>query len=400
MSGPSTIDVAESNIEGKLKSLLNEDPLRARRREASALDEFRDEDRPLVIFGAGQLGRRILSALRDSGVEPLAFSDNNHALWNTQLQGVEVLAPRVAADRYGSSSAFLISIWHPSQVSSVSSVFRQLKNLGCRRVAPFPLALWKYADSLLPYYLWDLPSKLLTERTSIACAFSALSDEASKLEFIRQIRLRLFADFDGLSAPAAGCQYFPPDLVPPRPDECFVDCGAYNGDTLSDFLEYCGGSFTRVVAFEPDPANFARLHDKVEHDPPLFGRAMLHNAATGGANGTVTFNANGLASASMCTGSGTQVPCVKLDDVLEGMRPTFIKMDIEGAELDALYGAQSSIQKCRPLLAICVYHAQDHLWRIPLAIRELLPDSQMFIRAHRADGLDLVCYAIPSERSV
>jgi hypothetical protein len=88
-----------------------------------------------------------------------------------------------------------------------------------------------------------------------------------------------------------------------------------------------------------------------------------------------------------------------LDDLLAGSRPTYIKMDIEGAEPDALAGAQRTIRQHRPVLSICVYHTQYHLWSIPLLVHELAPDYRLFLRPHDADGWDSVCYAIPEERS-
>src|SRR4029077_3188865 len=162
-------------------------------------------------------------------------------------------------------------------------------------------------------------------------------------EFVRQIRLRALGDFESLPSPGADVQYFPPDLVTVAPDECFVDCGAYNGDSLSDFLDHCGGDFRRVIAFEPDPVNLAGLQKRVQDEGMLCGRAAIYSAVVGAANGTVQFNANGLASASLCEGDGLAVSCVALEDILSAEEPTFIKMDIEGAELDALAGAQECI---------------------------------------------------------
>ena len=86
---------------------------------------------------------------------------------------------------------------------------------------------------------------------------------------------------------------------------------------------------------------------------------------------------------------------VTLDEALEGVAPTYLKFDIEGSELDALEGGQETIRRHRPKLAVCVYHAPDHLWRIPLRLHELMPDSCLTLRTYNADGFDCVCYCIP-----
>ena len=89
--------------------------------------------------------------------------------------------------------------------------------------------------------------------------------------------------------------------------------------------------------------------------------------------------------------------CASLDETLACERPTYIKMDIEGAEMDALAGAAATLARHAPTLAICSYHVQDHLWRVPGRINELMPDARLLLRTHCVDGFDLVCYAIPRE---
>jgi hypothetical protein len=79
--------------------------------------------------------------------------------------------------------------------------------------------------------------------------------------------------------------------------------------------------------------------------------------------------------------------------------PTFIKMDIEGAEMDALRGARETIQKHKPILSICVYHRQDDLWRVPLLIESMAEGYRFYLRPHDVDGWQLVCYAVPEGRS-
>ena len=94
------------------------------------------------------------------------------------------------------------------------------------------------------------------------------------------------------------------------------------------------------------------------------------------------------------------VPCVRLDDLLADAAPTFLKMDIEGAEPDALAGAAAVVTRHRPVLAVCVYHVQDHLWSLPLQMAALHPDYRFHLRPYNEEGWDLVCYAVPPERQL
>jgi FkbM family methyltransferase len=183
-----------------------------------------------------------------------------------------------------------------------------------------------------------------------------------------------------------------------RSNEVFVDCGAFDGDTLDLFLRKSKFAFTRAFAFEPDPANFARLSDAVAFQSSGVKRRIeIKRAAVGEHDGTVRFSAEGTASSSVGKGD-LEVECIALDQHLRDCDPTIIKMDIEGAEPGALRGAARLIREKSPLLAISCYHQQDHLWSIPLLIQSLNPNYRFYLRPHDLEGWDLVCYAIPSQR--
>lgn len=91
--------------------------------------------------------------------------------------------------------------------------------------------------------------------------------------------------------------------------------------------------------------------------------------------------------------------CVPLDGALAGDVPTFIKMDVEGAEAATIRGALTTIRRDRPLLAVAAYHRQADLWRLPLQVDEAVNDYRFFLRQHAAEGFELVLYAVPEERT-
>jgi len=96
----------------------------------------------------------------------------------------------------------------------------------------------------------------------------------------------------------------------------------------------------------------------------------------------------------------SEIKCASLDELFADAYPTYIKMDIEGAEMDALTGASRIIRDSSPVLAICVYHRIDHLWKLPLLLRSLSDKYTFFLRPHADACWDLVCYAVPLERLV
>lgn len=370
-----------------------------RRREATAFDEAVGPlGGNLVLFGAGHLGRRFLAGLRSLGLEPLAFTDNDRTLWSTTVDGVPVLPPAEAARRFGTSAAFVVTIWRGEGTDRMGERRRQLEELGCRCVVPFALLSWKHPAAFLPHYALDLPHHVLEDAETVRRVFQLWADEASRTEYVAQVRWRLELDFDRLPSPVAHEIYFPDDLFGLRDDEVFVDCGAYDGDTLRRFLARRGEAFGGVVAFEPDPANFGRLREWVEGLAPVLQRKIrLHESAVGARRGAVAFSA--LGNEASFVGSGSiEVASVTIDEALGSAAPTYIKMDTEGSEPDALAGARTTIARHTPALAICCYHRQDHLWRIPELIRSAADGYRFFLRPHLLEVWDLVCYAVPSAR--
>ena len=209
-------------------------------------------------------------------------------------------------------------------------------------------------------------------------------------------------DFDGLANPDAETMYFPRDLFRLRSDEVFIDCGAYDGDTLEVFMKESASAFRKIVALEPDPANFIVLERNwrqlLAEEPH---RLEAYPLASGAREERLFFSADGDdASRVLTSGTGdvVEVEAIALDNFLGEPAPTYLKMDIEGSELDALAGASRIIRNEAPLLAICAYHKQDDLWKIPLLIQSLNPEYRFFLRPHKLEVWDLVCYAVPQAR--
>jgi FkbM family methyltransferase len=382
----------------QLDSLLRETTTAARTRQHGAFDESAANRRQVVVFGAGRLGRSVLRGLAGTDLEVVAFIDNNPRTWQTTVDGLPVLSPEDAATKYAESAVFVVAVWHPSRSPLMATLLQQLRTLGCRAAA-FPLLFWRHPDKFLPYFFWDLPERLLAQGHDIAAAFDLLDDEESRRVFAAQLQLRLQGDFDSIGVPSECEQYFPGTYALGN-EECLVDCGAYTGDTIQSFVAQTDNRFRKVIAFEADPAVMSGLQRFVSN---MGTRARLHNAAVGGRNGVVHFAGDGIGGGRIAddtSAKGTAVNCVRLDDALTDEHATLIKMDIEGAELQALEGAQRVIWRDRPVLAVCGYHKPDHLWRVLVSLKTLAPDSALFLRSHCSDGLDTVCYAVPPERQI
>jgi FkbM family methyltransferase len=396
MPEPKTERLAEAR---SLEALLNEGAEAARQRTRNTFDHFAgSRQNAIVLVGAGGLGRRTLEGLRKHGVEPLAFTDNNRSLWGGDIKGIPVLAPAEATRRFGGEAVFVVTIWGAAGTDRMRTHIAQFQALGCDKVISFGSLYWKFADSLLPHYAAALPDPVYAEAPAIRQAFDLWADAESAREYVKQLRWRLLFDFDCLSEPAPHRIYFPHDLCRLSDEEVFLDCGAFDGDTLQAFLTEAAGRFRGYIAFEPDPVNFGRLREAVAQLPGGRRDAItLYEAATGAADSVASFAAGDGLSSHVGQGN-LEVQCYALDSILARTPVTYLKMDIEGSERETLQGARRLIETCRPVLAVSCYHRQDDLWRIPSSIAQMVDDYRFYLRPHTKEIWDTVCYAIPRER--
>jgi FkbM family methyltransferase len=373
--------------------------------ESRGFTEWRSEVAgPLFIYGAGGLGRKLASGLRAEGVAIAGFCDSNPATWGRHMLDLPVMSPLAAAAAAGDSGGFIISTWSLGAESRNAEIKRTLDQLGVKHSTFFTTPFWEYPRQFLPHYRIDLPSKLLAARGDILEAAGLLADAESRRQFFVQLKLLATTTFDEVSYDTPGDTYFPAGIVSPLMIRRFVDCGAYDGDTLKSLCAHAGELLEKYWGFEPDPGNVLRLHATVDATSlGRDGRTEILPYAVGNKNCRLRFDATGDVGARVCADGAIEVESRRLDDVLGDAVPTFIKMDIEGAELDAISGAQLLVQRCRPTCAVCVYHLQHHLWAICLALHRSVAGYSIYFRTHRCgpkrDICDVVCYAVPQESS-
>jgi FkbM family methyltransferase len=382
----------DRELEYVLRQIEAEPVETVRGRERNAFDNIAGPfHERLVLFGAGPLGRGILAGLRKVGMEPLAFADNNQKLWGTEVSGLKVLSPDEAARAYGNTSCFVVTIYQGS------SVRHQLANLGCHRIAHFAALVWKYADIFIPQSGIELPHRMVEQIESIRKCYAALADDVSKNELCEQLRWRYWLENIPLSPPNDSRDtYFPMDLLSPSAEEVFVDCGGFDGDTIRTFNEHWKGAFRHIFTLEPDPANRAALSANIDATG-LSSRVTVMPYAVGSTTGPVLFSITSSA-ASHVSEYGATVESRRLDDLEWLVTPTYIKMDIESAEPEALAGASQLLKRYVPVLAVCTYHRSEHLWQIPNLIRSIVPEYNIFLRRYAEDCWEGICYAIPDHR--
>lgn len=232
-------------------------------------------------------------------------------------------------------------------------------------------------------------NKLKENETLIAEIYNKLFEDDSKKVFLRTI-LKTLVDCPSYLDIYSPNQYLC-DFVPFGDDEIIVDAGAYDGDTIKQFAEK-NPNFTYIYAFEPDSEIFFKLVENTKH----YNNIDYFSVGLSDKSGNYKFCVLEYGASTFCN-SHNQQNTNKLaipGDLLE-IKPTFIKMDIEGFELNALKGFQNTIKRFTPKLAICVYHKFEDIFEIPLFINSINPSYKLYLRHHSFNSSETVLYAIP-----
>lgn len=219
-----------------------------------------------------------------------------------------------------------------------------------------------------------------------------LADDRSRETLFALARFRAGGGIDMHPPADITDQYFPRVLPPLADGARIVDGGAFTGD-IWDGIARAGIAVDSWYAFEPDPANFAALVATARRVPAR--HTALFPCGLGDRMHQLRFASGQASSHAVAPGEGdTVVQIVALDEVLSGAAPTLIKLDVEGAEREALAGMRATLMRDRPRLAVAIYHLPQDLWEIPLMVRDLMPEAQLYVRQHGFNGFDTVLYAV------
>lgn len=366
------------------------------RQQANANKSLLDDFAPVFIYGTGTFARDVHQVLLERGFQVLGFIDHikNEA---SSLNGTPIYTPEIAAKKTVAQRAMIALGLHNYQ-ADVNKITVRLQKAGFEKILT-SIDLYDIFGAELGVRYW------LTTRsyyypliTALENTEDLLADEQSKAIFRSVMEYRLTGDVTKLPGPDLVNPYHPADLpawpVPLR----FIDCGAFDGDTINDFLKNKIG-IQAVAAFEPDLNNYAKLSHFVSDHKKELPEANLFPCGVYSSTKQLAFETGqGMASNISNTGD-TVIQCVALDDAIPTFAPNLIKMDIEGAEYDALLGARKLITTHTPGIAVSLYHRPEHLWQLPMLIENMAPGKySLHMRSHAMNDFELVLYAIPREQ--
>ncbi len=352
-------------------------------------------NRPVVLYGAGSLGRLAAEVLASLQI-PIAY----------------------AVDRSPPTDGLLlgrIPVKHPEQVSAVdraecallvcvvlypyAPIAHDLQDMGWQHVYPFYDAVDAYSHLAPLNNGWFAGRLDDGDQAQIAQVLSTWHDDHSRaahLQFLAWRVLRQEWRCDQAPVTTHDRYFIPPVLAALGPSAVFLDGGAWHGEVSQRFLESQVGQCAQIVAIEPDRQNFVGLTAWAAGLPePLRARLRLLDCALGAQESEEVF-AQGHGMTSRLMSLGDERLAVRTIDSLNTPF-SFIKLHLEGGELAALRGALTTLLQTRPVLAVTVYHNRDGLSATAAWLMAHLPDYRFLFRLHAWCGTGAVLYALPKE---
>lgn len=340
-------------------------------------------DIPVVIKGGGALAEKVRSFLRESGISIECFLiDRQYYKLNDLIAETPV---QIFEDYVSKQECILIIAYRGYDLNQIPA--NLMKNIKYLFDYDFIGRLVLPEDYLNPISEEYLQSR----KEDVKWIYSNLADKKSEKALDDYLYQRIYGNY---SKNYDSSQYFQDDIIELTNKEVFIDCGAFQGETLIDFIKYAKEkgitSWEKLIAFEPEPANIEVMKKNVIGIPNIqIEQAGVYSSSK------IFFINSGNGSNSTISDKGNLAIKVKsVDDVLAGDRATFIKMDIEGSEMEGLIGARETIKKYKPKLAISIYHKREDFIDIPRYIMSLRDDYNFYIRNHDSAGIECIFYAV------
>lgn len=354
-------------------------------------------EKKIILYGFGNVGRRLLPILVESGIEVVAILDQNPDV-TTKRGTTTIFHPEdKEVEQLKRSCHIIISALFSAKIcAEIKKYLSRLKFQHIHTLNEIDFGeVTKRSYYETSYDGSCTKIKIIEkEKSKIFNSFDMLQSTKDQELFIAYLKSHLTFDFTQLPKPEnSSLQYLAHDIPQQTNFSNFIDCGSYDGDTIRQLLD-SPKKINNLMAFEPQTALYDKLATYVAEQHKTFQTSFLFPCGLYSETTKLNFSVTQSSPTSGgvdCRGKSV-IQCVKLDDVVHGFKPSFIKMDIEGSELAALMGSQRTIRESLPQLAICIYHSLSHLWDIPILIHKYSKNYKFYLRSYNSMSMETVLY--------
>ncbi|MCD7872899.1 MAG: FkbM family methyltransferase [Clostridiales bacterium] len=321
-----------------------------------------ESEKPAVIYGMGNGAEKIIDVLEKKGVRIADIFASDDFVRGHSFHGLKVLKYSDVCKKYNDFNVILAFATH------LPDVLQRIKKINSEHKVFAPDVPVAGNGIFTGKYFEENKSKFES-------VFNKLADDKSREVFENVLKFKISGKVDYLySSTEYNKDKIYADLLHLSDDEIIVDAGAYDGDTIREFITFTGGKYKHIHALEPDEKNFFKL----KRSTSSMKGVSLYNTAAWSKKEILNF-AKKSGRNSKLSSAGTPVNACDIDSLVSG-KITMIKMDIEGAEMEALCGCENKIKEYSPKLYVCAYHRNEDMFAIPLKIWEMNPKYKIYFR--------------------
>ncbi len=323
--------------------------------------------KPIVLYGMGDGADKIMNVCGEKKIPIAGIFASDEYVRGHSFRGYPVLTYLQARERFGDFLAVMaFAVDYDAMFQRVKEISQDVELV----IPHVPL----FNDLLFE------PAFLRKHETELLWAYEQLADELSRRVFADMLNFKISGKLEYLWQSTTDRLDDCRKLLQLGPHETYVDLGAYRGDTVQEFLLLTDGKYEKILAVEPDKKSFQKLQ--------LFAEKMglknirLENKGIWECCDTLSFNNRAGRNSCLSVNGRVNIAVDSLDHLLQGEKVTLIKMDVEGAEKQALRGAKQTISQYRPKLFVSAYHYDKDLFELPKIIKEICPQYRFYLRRH------------------
>lgn len=348
-------------------------------------DMYSFENKQVVIWGLGKSALRIYQEFALKGIDVIGFVDSFVADEGTFFVGKRVYTyEQLKTMKNVTVYISTLNIQFLKEILELTDKLEEMTIVARRSV----YGCGEYDTDYMK-------KRIQKDIEIIEFVKDKLQDEKSKQTYENLLKYRVTNDSKLIEDvfENSHLQYFPKgEMIYPEENEVFIDAGAYNGDTSCQFANWCNGKYDKIYLLEPDNLMYEIVKERMRLENIkkfVCVKKGMYSMST-----TLSFvNLADSASSHIVEQGNIQIETISIDEMVGSDKVTFIKMDIEGAELEALKGADETITRCKPKLAISIYHNEDDLWKIPFYIQKKYPWYKLYMRHYTDITTETVLYA-------
>ena len=341
----------------------------------SVWDVLQRETRPIALYGMGDGAEKILNVCKQRNISIAGIFASDEFVRGHSFAGYEVKKRSVLEQELGD---FVAIIAFASSRPEVLQLFDDLDRTHTTYAPDVPVA-----DGAL----FDLQFAQ-QHCEQLEQVYDLLADDYSKEVFATTVNFKLSGKLHWLREYTDDREQAFLRYLKPNQQEHFVDLGAYNGDTIRELLSYTDGEYASITALEPDKKTFKKLKKYVEQAE--LEHIHIVNAGAWSQPGEMLFGGKAGRNSALTPVMNAvshdkrtvSIPVESVDHVLNGALCTLLKLDVEGAEYQALEGARQTIQKYRPKISLSAYHRSEDLYELPLLLHDMCEDIHIGMLHH------------------